>query len=330
MQRISLQQALTAVPHVSTVQWRASSWLVRWLISARASVLVMTFSAAALGGLLALLSVVPFDGLAWLGCLIGLLLAHAANNQLNDLTDSARGIDEGNYFRTRYGAHVLEDGLLSRKALWRYIGITGGLALSIGLWLVARVGVAVIAPLVLGGLFLVFYTWPLKHWGLGELAVLLVWGPLMTGGTYLVSTGSWNWEVAVVGTVFALGPTTVIFGKHIDKLPFDQAKGVTTLPVRLGARPSLLAVRIMTILQYVATVALVIIGTLPWPVLAIALALPKAWRMVHIYSQDAPSECPPEFPETAWPLWYVAFAFDHTRAFGLLFLLGLCAGVLLN
>jgi len=330
MQRISLQQALTAVPHVSIVQWRASSWLVRWLISARASVLVMTFSVAALGGLLAQFSAVQFDGLAWLGCLIGLLLAHAANNQLNDLTDSARGIDEGNYFRTRYGAHVLEDGLLSRKALWRYIGITGGLALLIGLWLVARVGGAVMAPLVLGGLFLVFYTWPLKHWGLGELAVLLVWGPLMTGGAYLVSTGNWSWKVAVVGTVFALGPTTVIFGKHIDKLPFDQAKGVATLPVRLGAHASLLAVRIMTILQYVATVALVIIGSLPWPVLAIALALPKAWRMVHVYSQDAPSECPPEFPETAWPLWYVAFAFDHTRAFGLLFLLGLCAGVLLD
>ena len=119
-----LQQALTAVPHVSIVQWRASSWLVRWLVSARASVLVMTFSAAALGGLLAQLSAVQFDGLAWLGCLIGLLLAHAANNQLNDLTDSARGIDEGNYFRTRYGAHVLDDGLLRRKALWRYIGIT--------------------------------------------------------------------------------------------------------------------------------------------------------------------------------------------------------------
>jgi 1,4-dihydroxy-2-naphthoate octaprenyltransferase len=300
------------------------------LISARASVLVMTFSAAALGGLLAQLSTVRFDGLAWLGCLIGLLLAHAANNQLNDLTDSARGIDEGNYFRTQYGAHVLEDGLLSRKALWRYIGITGGLALSIGLWLVARVGVAVIPPLLLGGLFLVFYTWPLKHWSLGELAVLLVWGPLMTGGTYLVSTGSWSWEVAVVGTVFALGPTTVIFGKHIDKLPFDQAKGVTTLPVRLGAKRSRRCVHVMVIMQYLVTGALVISGALPWPVVAIALALPKAWRMLRVYNHEPPKECPPEFPETAWPLWYVAFAFDHTRAFGLLFLLGLCAAVLLD
>jgi 1,4-dihydroxy-2-naphthoate octaprenyltransferase len=329
MQRISLQQALTAMPHVTMGQWSASSWLVRWLISARASVLIMTFSSAAAGGLLAL-NTGSLDTLAWTGCLVGLLLAHAANNQLNDLTDSTRGIDEGNYFRTRYGAHVLEDGLLSRKDLWRYIGITGGLALLIGVWLVTRAGIQVIAPLVLGSLLLVFYTWPLKQWGLGELAVLVVWGPLMTGGTFLVSTGTWSWEVAAIGTVFALGPTAVIFGKHIDKLSFDEAKGIATLPVRLGERASRRWVRIMTILQYCATGALVAMGWLPWPVLGVALALPKAWRMYHVYTLDAPAECPPEYPETAWPLWYVAFAFDHTRAFGLLFLLGLCAGVLLD
>ena len=54
---------------------------------------------------------------------------HSEFKPLHDLTDSARGIDEGNYFRTQYGAHVLEDGLLSRSGLWRYIALTGGLAL---------------------------------------------------------------------------------------------------------------------------------------------------------------------------------------------------------
>jgi 1,4-dihydroxy-2-naphthoate octaprenyltransferase len=134
----------------------------------------------------------------------------------------------------------------------------------------------------------------------------------------------------VIGTVFALGPTAVIFGKHIDKLAFDEAKGIATLPVRLGARASRRWVRIMTILQYATTGGLVAMSWLPWPVLVLVLALPKAWRMVQIYGRDAPTHCPPGFPETAWPLWYVAFAFDHTRAFGLLFLLGLCAGIVMD
>ena len=87
-------QALTDMPRVSPSAWRASPVLVRWLISARASVLVMTFSAAALGGLLTF-SEPGWSLVAWLGCTTGLLLAHAANNQLNDLPDSIRWIDEG-------------------------------------------------------------------------------------------------------------------------------------------------------------------------------------------------------------------------------------------
>ena len=226
-------QALTAMPQVSPSAWRASPVLVRWLISARASVLVMTFTASILGGLLTI-SESGWSLTAWLVCTVGLLLAHAANNQLNDLTDSVRGIDEGNYFRLRYGAHVLEDGLLSRRGLILYMSVTAALAAACGIWLVLTVDVGLLLPFLFGSLLLLFYTWPLKQWGLGELAVLLVWGPLMVAGTGHAATGSWDWQLAAVGLCFALGPTTVIFGKHIDKLVFDEEKGVRTLPVRLG------------------------------------------------------------------------------------------------
>lgn len=329
MQRLSIGQALTGMPHVSPGQWRTASWLVRWLISARASVLVMTFASAALGIVLAL-GQAHFDPVAAIGCTVGLLLAHAANNQLNDLTDSARGIDDGNYFRTRYGAQVLEDDLLTTRALWGYIAATGGTALAIGVWLVARVGPTVLAPMVPGALLLLFYTWPLKQWGLGELAVLVVWGPLMVGGAYLAASGVWSWDAALVGTVYALGPTAVIFGKHIDKIEFDRVKRIATLPVRLGAARSRRWVRGMTWLIYLGTFALVAAGSLPWPVLLVGLALPKAWRLDRVYREPAPASCPPTYPASAWPLWYVAFAFDHTRSFGLWFVAGLCAGLALG
>ena len=325
MQRISIGQVLTSVPHVTVAQWRASSWLVRWLISARASVLVMSFASAAVGILLAVRQP-HFDAIAAFAATVGLLLAHAANNQLNDLTDSVRGIDDGNYFRNRYGAHVLQDQLLTTRGLWGYIGVTAGVALAIGLWLVSRVGPTILLPLVAGSLFLLFYTWPLKQWGLGELAVLLVWGPLMVGGAYLAASGAWSWDAALIGTVYALGPTAVIFGKHIDKLEFDRTKRIATLPVRLGATQSRRWVRGMVALSYLGTFALIALGSLPWPVLLVALALPKAYRLDQVYREPAPATCPSLFPPSAWPLWYVAFAFDHTRSFSLLFVAGLCVG----
>jgi 1,4-dihydroxy-2-naphthoate octaprenyltransferase len=255
--------------------------------------------------------------------LLGLLLAHATNNQLNDLVDSARGIDEGNYFRVQYGAHVLEDGLLTSRELWAYIVMTGSIALGLGLWLVWHVGNAIVAPLLLGAGFLLFYTWPLKQWGLGEIAVLVVWGPLMTGGSYLAAAGQWSWPAAAIGTLLAFGPAAVIFGKHIDKLAFDKAKGIATLPVRLGAPVSRRCVQVMVVLQYVATGGLVMIGWLPWSTLIVAVGLLKARKLLEIYSIPAPMHCPQDYPESAWPLWYVAFAFSHTRLFSVLFILGL-------
>ncbi len=225
--------------------------MVRWLIASRAPVLIMTFCSAAVGGMLALLNG-PIDPVAWVACLIGLLLAHATNNQLNDFTDSALGIDKDNYFRNRYGAHVLEDGLMTRRQLLVSIAITGVAALLIGVWLTQQIGGAVLWPLAGGALLLLFYTYPLKKLGLGELAVLLVWGPFMTGGSYLAASGTWSAWAASIGAVYALAPTAVIFGKHIDKYAFDREKGVRTLPVRLGAARARQVAIAMLVLPYIA------------------------------------------------------------------------------
>jgi 1,4-dihydroxy-2-naphthoate octaprenyltransferase len=322
MERVTPMAALGAIPKITLEQWHASGLIARWLIASRAAVLVMTFSSSAVAGALALLHG-AFAPVPWSLCTLGLLLAHATNNQLNDYTDSRRGIDSGNYFRTQYGAHVLEDGLLTPAQLWRYIGATGGAALAIGLYLLVTVGPAVWWLLGAGSFFLIFYTYPLKKLGLGEPAVLLVWGPLMCGGTYLVTTGHWDWGVALAGTVYALAPTAVIFGKHVDKLDFDARKGVRTLPVRLGAERSRRWIVGMTVVQYLAVPGLIAAGILPWTVLLVLLAVPDARRLVSTCRRERPVTCPEGYPASAWPLWYVAFAFAHARSFGLLFLLGL-------
>lgn len=326
---ISLRQACSLIPKVSPDVWRASSFAARWLIASRAPVLVMTFSSAAVGGALAGLHG-PVDVLAWSLCVVGLLLAHATNNQLNDFTDSALGIDRGNYFRNRYGAHVLEDGLLSRRQLFVSIALSGAVALAIGTYLSLRIGTAVLWPLGAGAFFLLFYTYPLKRLGLGEIAVLLVWGPLMTGGSYLAATGTWSGSVALIGAIQALPATTVIFGKHIDKLSFDAAKGVRTLPVRLGPARARDVMTTMLALPYVCVPTLVTFGRLPWTALVVFAALPQAIRAIRVFRIGPPAACPPGYPSDVWPLWYSAFAFTHARGFGLFLLAGLLAAWIID
>ena len=55
----------------------------------------------------------------------------------------------------------------------------------------------------------------LKHHGLGEPGVLIVWGPLMIGGTYYVTTGTLEPWVIVASLPYALLVSCVLLGKHI-------------------------------------------------------------------------------------------------------------------
>ena len=322
-------QALNTMPKLTPDEWGELDLVARWLIATRASVLFMTFMSAALGGLLAAADGV-FDWTIWSICCLGLVFAHATNNLLNDYTDSRRGIDKDNYYRNQYGVHVLEDGLLTPGGFWRYVGFTGGVAVALGLWLVWTRSGLTLDLMLAGAFFVLFYTWPLKYYGLGEPAVLLVWGPLMVGGTYYVMAGSWSWDVTWLSLLYALGPTSVLFGKHIDKSALDSAKSVRTLPVILGEAQARNWVVVMLALQYLGCAALVVTGAAHWLLLAVLLNLPAYRRLVTSFQSAKPDARPESFPEAVWPLWFSAFAFDHTRKFTSLFVLALLVGQILG
>jgi len=260
---------------------------------------------------------------------LGLCLAHATNNLINDATDYWRGVDEDKYFRNQYGVQPLTRGLLSSFQMLLLIGLTGVSALAIGIWLLMLRGDLVLQLLLAGCFFVLFYTWPLKKWGLGEPAVLLVWGPLMVGGCYYVVSGQWSWLVTAVSIPYALGPTCVLFGKHIDKRVADETKGVRTLPVVLGDESARRWVQWMLAAQYGIVVLLVLMGYLPWPCLLVLLGLKSALAMWKTYAQTGPEQKPESFPSSVWPLWFSAFAFAHTRLYGGWLFLGLLIGILI-
>jgi 1,4-dihydroxy-2-naphthoate octaprenyltransferase len=320
-------KAVNVIPRVSKEEWNALDVISRWLIATRSAVLVMTFISAAIAGLLAARDG-RFDLLLWLLVTVGLLLAHATNNLVNDITDHWKGVDKDNYFRAQYGPQPLEHGLMTRGQALLYAGVTGLIALGTGAVLVTVRGEVALVLLGIGVFFVLFYTWPLKYIGMGEVAVILVWGPLMVGGGYYVITGQFSTPVILASLPVALAATTVLFGKHIDKLDADAGKGIRTLPVLLGERNARWATMGMLTLEYLLVGSLVWSGSVSWLLLAVLGALPWYVRAVRVYRHPRPAGPPPAYPPNIWPLWYAAFAFQHTRRFGSLFLLGLAADVL--
>jgi 1,4-dihydroxy-2-naphthoate octaprenyltransferase len=316
--------ALSNMPRLSDGQWQRMDPVARWLVACRASVLFMTFASAALGGLLAWRNGL-FEWQPWLLATLGLIFAHATNNLLNDYTDSRRGIDKDNYYRNQYGVHVLEDGLMTSAEFWRYLAVTGGIALLLGSWLVWERSGLTLNLMLAGAFFVLFYTWPLKYYGLGEPAVLLVWGPLMVGGTYYVVSGQWSWDVTWLSLLFALGPTMVLFGKHIDKSAEDRGKGVNTLPVLLGESRARRWVVAMALAQYGLSLALVLAGSFHWALLLVFANVGNLRDLLRAFSAPKPQAPPAGYPEGVWPLWFSARAFRHTRRFTTLFLVGVLA-----
>lgn len=322
-------RALRVIPRIGKPEWESLDLVSRWLIAARGAVLVITFISAGIAGLLAARDG-RFDPVLWVLTTAGLLLAHATNNLVNDLTDHRKGVDRDNYFRAQYGPHPLEHGLMTQRELVAYAVVTGAAALAIGLALVSVRGPIALALLAAGAFFVLLYTYPLKYIGLGELAVLLVWGPLMIGGGYFVITGVWDWAAAAVGLPYALGATSVIFGKHIDKVDDDRVKRIRTLPVLVGERAARWIGIALMAGMYVSLAALVAIGYFTPVVLVVLFAVPKLRDALAVYASSRPMVRPERYPAEAWPLWFVAYAFAHNRRYGLLLLLGLIGDALLQ
>src|SRR5258707_10360629 len=292
-------RSLITIQRVDRTTWLKLDIVSRWLIVARASVLVITFISVAIAGLLAIREG-RFDPALWALTALALVLAHATNNLLNDLTDHLKGVDKNNYFRAIYGPHALEHGMLSVRGLLAYAAFSGVIALAIGAYLVTVRGPFALALLAAGAFFVLFYTWPLKYIGLGEIAVILVWGPLMIGGTYFIVAGVWDWDVALVGLPYALGATTVIFGKHIDKLDDDRSRGIHTLPVLLGERAARAVLGAMIVLMYATVVYLVVIGFVTPIVLVVFFAIPRARAALALFSKPRPKERPEQWPAFVW------------------------------
>lgn len=303
----------------------------RWLIITRAAVFSMTLMSGLIGGLLAA-AVAPQANWGHFGlAVLGLLLAHAANNMTNDYFDLEAGVDTDEYARAQYAPHPVLGGLISKRSLMLAIVAFNLLDAAILLYFGLTLGWTVLVFALLGLFISVFYVAPplkLKHRGLGEPGVFLVWGPLMIGGSYYVTSGQLPTpELWLASVPYALVVTTVLIGKHIDKLKADAAKGIHTVPVIIGEKAALWLNMALMVGYYIVVLALVLMGTLGVWLLLVLVAVPRLVRVLKIYLEPRPAEPPPDYP--VWPLWYVSAAFYHNKLAGGMFVLGLILNLVL-
>ena len=281
----------TSESHGETLSTRAQSPgpAAVWFLAARPKTLWASVAPVVVGTAMAV-DDGGFHAPSALAALACAVLIQVATNFANDIFDFEKGADT----ESRQGPlRVTQAGLVTPGMMKRGIAAVLTLTLLGGLYLVWRGG----WPAALIGIFSVaaglLYTGgprPLGYMGLGDLFVLVFFGPVAVAGTYYVQALSVNATVIAAGLAPGLLSVAILAVNNLRDADEDRRTGKRTLAVRFGcgfARREYVAAVVAACLTplalYLAS------GQRPWSVAATAVAAAALPAFRRIFVFEGPS-----------------------------------------
>lgn len=166
------------------------------------------------------------------------LSVHAAGNVVNTYFDYIKGIDS-----KKSDDRTLVDQLLSKDEI---------ATLGVILYLVGCLGfviLTVIAPARLEHLALVYfgglsssflYTGGIgfKYIALGDVMIIIIFGPIVVLFSYMVQTGHVQWATILYALPLALNTEAILHSNNTRDLESDSRAGIVTLAILIGSTAS--------------------------------------------------------------------------------------------
>ncbi len=171
---------------------------------------------------------------AALVCLLAALAIQIGTNIANDYYDFKKGTDSVD----RIGpTRMTQAGLIKPSAMKGAFIISFAVAVVLGAWLIQRGGrpIAVIGICaILSGILYTAGPYPLGYIGLGEVFVLIFFGPVAVAGTYYVQSYEMNMAVILAGIAPGLISVAILTVNNLRDIASDRNAGKHTLAVRFG------------------------------------------------------------------------------------------------
>jgi len=165
---------------------------------------------------------------AALAALLGALLIQIGTNFVNDYADFKKGTDNGE----RIGPlRVTQAGLVTPTQMKFAIALVFFLTVLAGLYLVYRGGWPVVIIGVLSIVSGALYTagpYPLGYLGLGDIFVLIFFGPVALAGTYYVQALTINWIVILAGLAPGLLSVAILTVNNLRDIDGDKSREKNT------------------------------------------------------------------------------------------------------
>lgn len=222
---------------------------------------------------------------------LGIISLHAAANVLNDYYDTRNLIDLPDSPTVHYRPQPIISGLLSPKQVLMQAVILFAIAAIIGIVIASLRSWHVLWIGVVGMLTGVFYTAgpvKFKYRALGELAVFMMWGPLMVEGAYAVQRQTLSLNALYISIPFGMLVALVLFANNMRDIAYDSRQNVRTLSIVMGQEKSYLLFAGLILSAYVYVFGMILLGVMSLWGIIIFLSLPKAWSLLKTFRGKIP------------------------------------------
>ena len=242
-----------------------------WIVAARP----FSFTCSMMPVVIATAAVAPVSRWRWdvfAVTMVAVLCLHVAANLLNDYFDFTSGVDTRVEEEGDRPGRMLVTGVFSPQGFVRGALLALGTATLLGAYLTWRTGPLVPLFGVFAFLGLYYYTAPplkLKARGLGEVMMIIWFGPALVAGVAYVQIDSFPLPIILMGVPIGFLTAVILVSNNLRDMEEDAAGGVRTLAQRLGPRA---AVWLYMFLLVGAPAGITLVGVLTGkPLLALTL-----------------------------------------------------------
>lgn len=266
--------------------------IILWLKELRAPFFTAVIVPTLLGFAIAVNQSIEIHWFHFILTLLGVIFLHAGTNVANDYFDHKSGNDEAN---TEYaspftgGSRLIQEKQLTPGEVLTESLIFFALGGIVGLYLTFTVGIGVLILGVAGAFIGYFYTAPpfrLSYHALGELAVGVSCGIMVTLGAYYVQAGHFSWEPVIAGIPVGILIAAVLWINEFQDYQADKAVGKNHWVVRMGRKKAEKIYRVMMFVTYLVIIVASIFGWITHFAIIGLLTLPMTIKAIKTSSKQ--------------------------------------------
>ena len=214
----------------------------------------------------------------WVGgvlAIVGIVFFHASGNMLSDVRDYKKGVDKGL-------SHMpLVNGSFTTKEYIRLSLTLFVLGCAIGFYIMSRCGWPLLYAAVYGAFFTLTYA-TFKYFALGDVVIFLSYAVIPILGTTYATISEYYYPAMVLALPIGLITVAILHVNNTRDIESDRAAGIRTFAMIIGLKASVQLYAFEVLFPFVAVIATIMCGWLPWYSVIVLFALPKAWKCARV------------------------------------------------